>query len=130
MRVFRNERGLVVSWLVRIFLGMAVATVVLFDAGSIVVNHIGLEQAAEDIAQALATSEFSTGPTLDLTEFRAEAERLAADSDARLGRATIDREGVVHITLRRTADPTIIVGRVDAIKDWARATAKAEAATK
>jgi hypothetical protein len=129
MRVLRDERGLVVSWLVRIFIGLALASIVIFDAGSIVVNHIGLQQAAEDMANALASEDFSLRPTVDMTEFQDEAERLAAESDAHLVKATVDSEGVVHVKLRRSADPTILVGRIDALNSWTRATAKAEAKT-
>ena len=120
----RDERGLLVSWLVKLVLGLAVAGVVLFDAGAIAVNAFTLSSTAGDIANALATSVQQSGSTsINENELEVQAKALANDVDAKLVSVEVDTTArVVRVTLRRKAG-TLIVSHVGAIEKWGRATA-------
>ena len=136
--IVRGERGIVVDWLIRVIIGLAVVGVVLFDAGSIMVNRFGLDSAANDVAVAVSTTVAgSAGHGVNLSDhevFLEVKEVVQSEengvSGARVVRkgTHIDDQGVIHVKLRRTAD-TLIVNRIDAISHWARATATGRAGT-
>lgn len=135
-RFCRDEQGLVVSWLVRILVGIALVGIVLFDAGAIAVNFFTLDGTADEVAVEV-TAEVAAGapvtPNLQCDRRSrvpacVTAYRVAKDYDVRVVSASYDQEGVFHVTLRRTAE-TLIVGRINAIEDWAKASASARAAT-
>ena len=121
----RDERGILVSWIVKLLIGLAVAAVVLFDAGSIAVNAFTLSSSATDIANALATTIQQSGSASpNEAQIENEARDLADDAGAKLVSVTIDKTSrTVKVELRRKAD-TLIVSRVGAIEKWARATAE------
>ena len=135
MRITQDERGIIVSWLLKLALMLAILGVVVYDGGSIVVNHFTLDTAAHDTANAisLAISERPFPPNQN--ELLIEVKRLVSSGET--GAATarvipngtfIDSSGVVHITLRRRAD-TIVIDQIAAIRDWAKATADGRAAS-
>lgn len=115
------------GWIIRLVLAFAVVAVILFDAGSIVVNFFTLDSKADEIAVALATSvtndELATNNPGAIED---AAKSLAGDAGARLVNARIDPAGVIRVRLRRTAD-TLIVGRVPQLEQWTKATADARA---
>ena len=121
----RDERGILVSWIVKLLLGLAVAAVILFDAGSIAVNAFTLSSSATDIANALATTIQQSGSaTPNQSQIQNEARDLADDAGAKLVSVTINTTArTVDVQLRRKAD-TLIVSRVGPIKKWAGATAE------
>lgn len=125
-----------VSWLVRILVVIALVGIVLFDAGAIAVNFFTLDGTADEVAVQV-TAEVATGaeviPNLQCDRRSrvpacAVAYRVAKEHDVRVVSASYDQEGVFHVTLRRTAE-TLVVGRISAIEDWAKASASARAAT-
>ena len=137
----RDERGVVVSWLVKMLVGLAIAGVILFDAGSIAVNFFTLDSTADEIANALGT-EISTG-TYSESEVRSlESCRRAPTStplcqmlvnkakqnDAKILKVTLDLKGNLEIRLKRTAS-TLVVERIGPIEDWGTATAEGQAST-
>ena len=133
----RDERGLVLSWLVRILVGLALLAVILFDAGAIVVNYFSVDSTADEVALAGVADVIGSGrdPVPNLTCRRRvpeptcrEVYAIARDKDVRVVSATFDQEGVFHIEVRRTAK-TLMVGRIGAIEDWATVTASAQADT-
>lgn len=128
MKIVRDERGIIVSWLVKIVLGLAVFGVIAYDAGSIIVNYFNLDSKAEEIAVDLST-DIASGTQLSARDVEARAKQVAKTSGARLMRAELDEAGVLHIELRRRAN-TLLVGRVGAIQDWARADVDATAGTR
>jgi hypothetical protein len=121
---FQDERGGIVKWLI----SLVILGVVLFDAGSIVFNIFSIDAAADDIAV-----EVSTVGNLDAVAnqnaLKAEAARLAEEKNAKLVKFTVGTDGVIRLTLKRKAN-TLLVGRIDAISDWARATGEGTASTK
>ena len=123
----RDERGIIVSWLVKLLIGLALVSVVLFDAGAIAVNAFTLSSTASDIANALATSVQQSGSaSVSQSELEGQAKDLAHDAGAKLVSVTVDtNERVVKVKIRRKAD-TLIVSRVSAFEDWGRATAEGQ----
>lgn len=112
---------MIVGWLVKLIVGLALAAVVVFDGGSILVNFFTLDSTANDIANAVATDMASgTNPTSKALEDKAET--LAEEANAKLLEFEISGDDVVHVKLRRKAS-TLVVGKIDWIDHWARATA-------
>jgi hypothetical protein len=136
MTLHRNERGIIADWLVKVVIGMVVFGVILFDVGAVLVNFFTLDSAADDVAIAVST-DVGAGDVNQFTDqeiFQMVKEVVSSPDngveDARvLRRGTgIDDDGVITIRLRRIAD-TLIVGRIGAIEDWARATTNGRAGT-
>lgn len=132
----RDERGIVISWLVRILLVLALLGVVVFEAGAIAVNYFSVEETADEVALAVSTALKTGTPVVPNLECNrrstvpacAEVYAIARRHGVRIVSARFDQEGVFHVQLRSTAD-TLLVHRVGATEDWGKATASAEAAT-
>lgn len=133
----RDERGLVVAWLVRIVVWLALLGVVLFDAGAIVVNFFSVDSAADEVALAVAADVVGSGrdpiPNLQCRRTSPdptcrEVHAIARENDVRVVSASFDADGAFHVEVRRTAT-TLLVGRIGPIEDWATATASARADT-
>ena len=135
MSVTRDERGVIINWLVKLVLTLAIFGVIVFDFGSIAVNYFTLDSAADDAAVALSlaidTDDFGTN---DAQVVQAAENLIASDEslagDARVvdARTHVDEQGVIHITLRRAAD-TLVVDQIDAIRKWGVATTEGSAST-
>lgn len=123
-----DERGILVSWLVKLLLGLAVAGLILFEVGAIAVNTFTLSSTANDIAIELTTSVTQSGSlTPNESQLQGQARDLAKEAGARLVALDIDStERIVHVTLRRRAD-TLVIQRFSAIEGWGRATADGQA---
>jgi hypothetical protein len=126
----RDERGVILDWLLKTMFFLAIIGVILFDLGSIAVNYIGLNSTANDIANTVSTSIAGgdVDPT-DQTAIQGQAKALAQDAAARLVRVKVDVDGIVHVKLKRTAR-TLIVNHIGAIKKWALATGKGQAGSR
>ena len=136
MTLHRNEHGIIADWLAKVVIGMVVFGVILFDVGAILVNFFTLDSAADDVAVAVST-DVGAGEVNQFTDqeiLKMVKEVVASPDngvqDARvLRRGTgIDDDGTITIRLRRVAD-TLVVGRIGAIEDWARATTNGRART-
>lgn len=128
-RPYRDERGVIVNWLVRIAITTAVVGVILFDAGAIAVNFFGLDSTADDIAVSVSNLVKNNSPDLSAVQMEVEARKLAKEADARL--TSFEYDEVNHqitLTIKRKAN-TLIVSRVGAIEDWGKATAESVAST-
>lgn len=131
-----DERGLVLSWLLRILAGLAVTGLILFDVGAILVNYFTLDSVADEIALSVGTfagEATVVAPNTTCTRrspvpICREAAELARVAGARLIDATFDAEGNVTIRVRRTAD-TLMVSRIGVIEGWGVARASARAST-
>jgi hypothetical protein len=119
----RDERGGIVKWLI----GLVILGVVLFDAGSIIVNIFSLDSTADQIANEVSNvSRLDAINNPTILEQRAAA--LAKDEHSKLATFSVGTDGIIRLTLKRRAH-TLIVGRIGAIKDWAKATGSGRAAT-
>lgn len=124
----RDEHGFVMEWLLRVAIWFALAGVILFDAGAIFLNLIGLDGNAKEIVEAL-DDHIRDGSYRTDAELKAAAKEIAKKSDAKVVAVSVDAEGIFRVTLRREA-PTLIVQRISAIKDWGITTADAQASTR
>lgn len=124
MRRIADERGIIVSWLVKLLLGFAVFAVVAYDAGSIMVNFFTLDQAAKDIADEIQVDGIADARFNRMNALEERGKELAGQVGARLTALEVSEKGDVHVQLKRRAS-TLLVGRISAIKEWARATADA-----
>ncbi|MDQ4144508.1 MAG: hypothetical protein M3198_12330 [Actinomycetota bacterium] len=137
----RNERGVVVSWLVKMLIGLAIGGVIIFDAGSIATNFFGLDSAADEVANEIATKVASGGTAQsDLSGLQTCGKRPSANPlcrelqervkkhDAKIVKVSVDLKGNLKLRLKRTAD-TLVVSRIGFIEDWGTATAEGRAST-
>lgn len=123
-----DERGIIVDWFGRLLLGFVVAALVLFEAGTILVNFFTLDNDADEIAVTVSAG---ISGARDVPEHirEEEARELARERGARLVDFEIDgQERVVRVTLRRRAK-TLLIHRIDWTSDWGRATAEGQAGT-
>lgn len=127
-RLLGDERGVIVSWFAKMLVGFALVGLVLFEAGAIAVNYFGLDSAANEIANVLSVS-IADRSLVAARDIEEAADALAREHDARLLVAEVDEDGVLHITLRRRAK-TLLVGRIDPIKDWGVATLEGQSGTR
>lgn len=125
MGVLRDQQGVILSWFVRIILGMAIVGVILFDAGSIALNYFGVDSAADEIA-VLASTQVGDGTLTTQQEIEEYTQALADERGAKVVSVEVDPEGVLHVRLKRKAK-TLIVSRVGFMKKWARATGQGSA---
>lgn len=124
MGVWRDESGLIVSWIVRLALFFAALAVVLFDAGSIAVNFFTLDAIADDIATQISADTVTGESFFNPQPLEDQARELARKNGARLVHFEVTQDGDISLSLRRRAS-TLIVSRISGIEDWARATADA-----
>lgn len=123
-----DERGVIATWMARILFSFALVAVLLFDAGAIVVNYVGLESTTRDVASALARDIVNTRRPPNSSELTASARAMAREAGARLVDVSIDPQGILHVRTRRSAN-TLVVSRIEAFERWGEATAQAQAST-
>jgi hypothetical protein len=128
MQTRHDERGVIVAWMARIVVWFAIVAVLLFDAGAIVVNYVGLESSTRDVANALARDIVQERRPPNQTQLVDSARSLTSAMGARLRDVRIDPEGVLHVRTTRSAK-TLVVSRIEALRKWGRASATARAAT-
>jgi hypothetical protein len=112
----------------RIVVWFAIVGVLLFDVSAIMVNYVGLESSTRDVANSLAREIAQERSPSNQTQLVASARSLTRAAGARLMNVRIDPEGVLHVRTKRSAN-TLIVSRVEALREWGRATATARAPT-
>lgn len=136
-----DESGVVLNWLAKMILGLAIGGLILFDAGSIVVNYFGLDSAADEIAAEISL-DIATGdfPAFDLQTIGQCTRRPSPNTvcqriqekvkahEAKLVKVTLDLQGNLKVRIRRTAN-TLVVKRIGPIEDWGTTTAEGKAST-
>jgi hypothetical protein len=127
---FRDERGVIIDWLGKILLVLAILGTLAYEAGAIAVNYFGLDSTANEISLEIATDLQGGVLSEDNTEAIETATRaLAKEAGAKLIAYEFDRENHrFHVTLKRSAS-TLIISRLDATKDWAVARSNGQAPT-
>lgn len=131
-----DESGIIVSWLVKIGLLLAVIAVVGFDLGSIVVNNVTLSSSADEVAitVSIAVSDspvttFQDTQIYDMAVAVVEDEADGVEGARVLRKGTeIDDEGNVHIRLRRRAE-TLVTELIGPLKKYTVATGNGQAGT-
>ena len=130
-----NEQGVIVTWLVKVLLMLAVFGSIAFDGAAILVNTFTLDSAADDAAIFLSLQiepdQFGTNDQevlLAAQNFIASAESSAPDAKVVPSGTHVDEQGVIHVKLKRTAN-TLIVSRVERIRKWGIARGEGSAST-
>lgn len=131
-----NEAGVVVSWLVRVVLFLAAIGVIGFDVGSMVVNTVTLDSAADEVAitVSLQVSETPGGLFPDTRIYDMAVAVVTDETEgvegARVLRkgTEIDDEGNVHIRLRRRSE-SILMDMIGPLEKYTIATADGQAGT-
>lgn len=138
MKLSRDESGIIVNWLVRVGILLAVIGVIVFDVGSIVVNKVTLASSAEDIAVALSIdiSEMNAGGRIipDSVVYDMAVEEVTDKANGIEGAKVlrkgteIDDEGNVHVRLKRRAE-TLVAELIGPIEKYTIATGDGQAGT-
>ena len=116
---------MVASWLFRVVIVFALFGVIVFDAGAMAVNYFGLDSSANEIVYALRSDgTVASNPT----RLQEQARALASEEGARLVRAEVDAQGVLHVRIRRAAK-TLVAQRIDALDKFTTPSASARAST-
>lgn len=123
----RDEGGIVVGWLVRLLVLLAVVGVVGFDLISVgVLRATAPDQAGS--AARVASSSWRADGDVQRAYDAALRDARASDPGNEIETATfrVDPDATVHLVLRRTSD-TVLLTRVDALAEWAEVRADASA---
>jgi len=122
----RDERGVIIGFVVKTLVIFAILGVVAFDAGQVVVDQIKAGDVAQTAAQAAADTYYSTK-----NEDRAKQAGIAAaaeeDPTAVVESIQIMSDGSAVATIERTAT-TLIVQRVSFLRHFGIQTASDQAA--
>jgi hypothetical protein len=121
-----NQRGdIVLGWLVKLIVSLAIVGVVAFEGGAVVVAHVGADSAANDASGEAA---ISYSHRHDLDAAKEAAEESARMSGARVVGFVIAADGkAVIVTVEKKAH-TIILQRLGATRSWSTAQATARRA--
>jgi len=124
-----TEDGVVLDWLLKLFVVGTIITVILFDAAAVAVNSIALSGTADEAA-AQVSGEIARGSLMstDAQAVKALAVEIARSSGARVSRAKITFNGILRIRLRRRAT-TLVLGRIGPLEHLAVATATTRTGT-
>lgn len=134
MKRTADETGIIVSWLLKVGLLLAVIGVAGFDVGSIVVNNVTLSSTAEEVAIAVSidVSQNRGGLIPDTRIYDMAVAELEADGTKKVRvvrqGTELDEEGNVHIRLRRRAQ-TLVTDLIGPLKKYTVATVSGQAGT-
>jgi hypothetical protein len=104
-----DERGIVVSFLVKLVIGLALAGFILAEAGQIIFARISAEDAADRAAQAAANEYEDTGD-IDIAHRVAVDE--AEEDEAKLTKFVVNpADGSVRVVVRKRAN-TLLVDKI------------------
>jgi 3-dehydroquinate dehydratase len=108
MNLLRDERGIVVNWMAKLVIFLALVGVAIYDVSALAVNAFQLDSLVDEIAVTVSTS---AGDGRSLFELEKEAKKIARRQDAKLVDLEVDdEEEVVRVTVRREAK-TMVVSR-------------------
>lgn len=121
----RDRGSIVVGWLGKIAVALAVTGVVLFDGVSVGVAHMNAQDDANSAAVA-ANAEWQQSHNIQ-NAYNAAADALSNSDETILTRGfSIDANGTVHLVLRRTAT-TLVMAKIGPLKKYTVFTVQGEA---
>jgi uncharacterized membrane protein len=120
----RDQRGIIVSSIVKIVLSLAVVGLLAIEAGTILFTRLTIQDTAERVAAVAADSyddsqsvEVARKATVDALEFQ--------DADAKLKRFVVNpADGTVRVVIRKHAN-TLLADKIGFLKDLTVATGDA-----
>ncbi|HVE98916.1 MAG TPA: hypothetical protein VNA12_07030 [Mycobacteriales bacterium] len=113
----RGDRGdIVVGWLTKILLVLVVVAVVLFEAVSIGLAHVGTQDLAQQAARA-GSAEFAR--TKDVQRAYHSAAAIAAEKEGTIEpeEFLVEPDGSVELTVHREAT-SVLLYRLSATRGW------------
>jgi Flp pilus assembly protein TadG len=121
-----DQRGIVVSFLIRVLLGIAIVGMVFVEGGSILFTKLRVQDTAESGANS-GVGALSTNPG-ECTAAGTVAAQTVHDKDPEIEITgfTCLPDGRFRITVQKEAS-TIVVKNISAIEDWALARSTATA---
>ena len=126
MTLLQDERGIVVHWMTKLVIFLALLGVVIYDGSALAVNSFQLDSLVDEIAVTVSTS---AGDGLSQFELEQEAAKIARRQDAKLVELEVDeRQGTLRVTVRREAN-TLVVNRFSQTEDWGRMSATGRSST-
>ncbi len=123
MRTIRDERGIVVDWMLKIVVTLGVIAVVLYDVGAVAVNYFQLDSKADEIAIAA-----STGVQITQRDVERVAQEEADEADVKLVAAELTPEGQVVVRVKRRAS-TLVAKHISPLRSYTLARAEGRAGT-
>lgn len=121
MKLVQDERGIILSWILKLLVSLAIFGVALFEAGAVIVARVSVDRIAIDAAQEAGLEYKRTKST---AKAQGVAERFAERNDAELVEFDVlDRGELILVTVEKVA-PTLFIERIPGLKDYtiARAT--------
>lgn len=116
-----DERGIVVSWIIKVVLGIAIVGLAAVEGGSIMFTKLGVQDAAE--SGATAGVEVLTQNPRDCRGAGQVAATAVIDRDSEIEASAVKwtcfTDGRFRLTVKKEAS-TILIGRISAIEDWAQ----------
>lgn len=120
-----DERGIVVAFLIKLVIGLALAGFILSEAGQIIFARISAEDAADRAAQAAAREYEDSG---DIQAAHRVAVDVAEDDEAKLkkrgGFVVNPADGSVRVVVRKRAS-TLLVDKIGFLEGLTIAEGKA-----
>jgi hypothetical protein len=111
-----DERGgIVTGWLIKLVLSLAIVGVVAFEAGALVVAHVGADTAANEVATEAAFAA-AKGGSQSAAETAAQAE--ATRRGVRLIGVSVANDGKSVTVIIEKSAKTLLIHRVSFTKSW------------
>jgi nitrogen fixation protein FixH len=125
---WNGERGIVLGWILRIVMGVALAGVLLYEAGAVIVAAIDADTAARSAAQEAAST---YARNQDAAAARADADHEAslegsAVTAFRAGASAAPGQWVVTVTVRKSAK-TLFIQHIPGLRRYVVQTASSTA---
>jgi hypothetical protein len=108
----------ILSWLTRVVLVIAVTAVVGFDGLSIAVAHVSAKDDANSAAVAAATAWLSDKGALAPTMLAAQHSAAQHDETVLPASLTVGADGTIHLELERHAT-TLLIRHIGPLRSWA-----------
>jgi len=114
-----RERGdIVIGWLLKLVISLAIVGLVAFEGGAIVVARVQADGTANDVANEAAIV-YARGANAEAAEKAAEAE--AAHAGVTLVRFDVAPDGrSISVTVEKDAK-TLVLQRISATRSWTEA---------
>jgi hypothetical protein len=113
----RDTGSIVIGWLTKLAVAIAIVGVALFDSLSLAAAHLGAQDDASTAAEA-ASSEYRTSHNVDAA-YQAALDTLPSDSETLPPRQfMVQPDGTVDLVLIRTTT-TLLLHRIGPLKKYA-----------
>jgi hypothetical protein len=114
----RDQGDVILSWLSRIVVVLAITAIIGFDALSIAVAHVSATDDANTAAVAASAAWRNDKGALTPTLLAAQASASQHDETVLPSSLTVESDGTVHLRLQRDAT-TLVVRHIGPISSWA-----------